>query len=89
MRELHLPEGYTERDLELAEHVATRLRSKELVVCRLANAPTSVRPAGEQTFHPVVSFVAELAVGAAALWEAMIASLTEQNTAARRGGGTS
>jgi len=85
MRELHLPEGYTERDLKLAECVATRLRSKELVVCRLADAPTSVWPAHEETVHPVVSFVAEVAVGAAALWEAMIASLTEQNTAARRG----
>ena len=89
MRELHLPEGYTERDLQLAERVATRLRSQKLVVCRLGKAPTPVQPAQEEPLHPVVGFVAELAVGAAALWEAVVASLTEQNTAARRSGRSS
>jgi hypothetical protein len=76
MRELHLPENATERDLELAEHVARAFESHSLHVCWSecgGTSPTARIPAAPGS--PFGVLIGELAGGLAALWEAMVAGL--------------
>jgi hypothetical protein len=81
MRELHLPEQATERDLELAEQVARAFDSGELHVCwsewRGPCIPERVTPSPAASF---TGFLTELAGGLSALWDALVAGV-ESRTA--------
>jgi hypothetical protein len=76
MRELHLPENATERDLDLAEQIARAFESQALHVCwseREGVSPPARVPVPPAS--PFGALVGELAGGLAALWEAMVAGL--------------
>jgi hypothetical protein len=77
MAHLLLPTGHTDRDRRLAERIAVSLKSDELVVCRLNStprpAPRRPRPAPPPKPAAASTLVAELAVGLAFIWEAVIA----------------
>jgi hypothetical protein len=76
MRELHLPENATERDLDLAEQIARAFDTQALHVCWSERAGTSapVR-APAVPARPLGVRLGEFAGGLAALWEAMVAGL--------------
>ena len=76
MRELHLPESATERDLDLAEQIARAFESEALHVCWSERG--GARPPARVPVSPVRPFgvlIGEVAGGLAALWEAMVAGL--------------
>jgi hypothetical protein len=78
MRELHLPEHSTERDLELAEDVARAFDSLQLLVCwSELRGPCAPGPPAPVPPHPLATLVGELAGGLVALWE-MLVSAAEQ-----------
>ena len=81
MRELHLPEQATERDLELAEQVARAFDSGELHVCWSDRSgpcvPERMAPSPAATF---TGFLTEIAGGLSALWDALVAGVESRAT---------
>ena len=81
MRELHLPEQATERDLELAEQVARAFASGELHVCWSERSgpciPERVAPSPAAS---LTGFLNELAGGLSALWDALVAGVESRAT---------
>ena len=76
MRELHLPEQATERDLELAEQVARAFGSGELHVCwSECNGPCVPERTAAPPTVSVSGFLNELAGGLSALWDALVAGV--------------
>jgi hypothetical protein len=79
MREVHLPIGASEGELELAEQVALTLGSQVLVVCwtgRRESVPVRRRP--ESRAHPLAALMGGMAGAVAEAWDAFIAPLQAQ-----------
>lgn len=76
MRELHLPENATERDLALAEQIARVFDTQALHVCWSERAGASPPvPVSKEPARPLGARFGEFAGGLAALWDAMVAGL--------------
>jgi hypothetical protein len=88
MAHLLLPTGHTDRDRRLAERIAVSLKCEELVVCRLQSAPRPAprrpRPSPPPKPAATSTLVAELAVGLAFVWEAVVALGDRRRTRAVR-----
>jgi len=82
MREVHLPVGATESELELAERVAVALHSQVLLVSwtgRRESVPTRRGP--QARAHPFAALVGGVAGAMADVWDAFVAPLqTETET---------
>ncbi len=76
MREVHLPFGATEAELELAENVAVAMDSEVLLVCwtgRRESVPTRRAPRAHT--HPLAAIVGGVAGAMAEVWDAFVAPL--------------